>query len=606
MIVGRLARNAEAVDGVAGNGRLHLGRALVDESTDGVTPAGAPGGGPIVGPYVAQVSAFWRGCTDTNWLTTSNWRSTATSNCTTNAVASPPGDNPNQTATITANTNGGTGRYPSITSTANDPANSLGLLTIDAGASLSISGGAITLTGGGANNLANSGTLNVSGGTISIDDNLINVGTSTISGGTVSVGVDLTNTGTSTISGGTVSLGDDLNTNGTLNLSLGSLTVSDDFEGSGTTNMSGGSFNLDGDWDKTGNFDGTGGTVTFTGDAGGSTGFNNGTNQFFHVIVNSGVNPDFDNEAGSSILIAGNLTDNGDSVLTGSVTVTFNGTGAQSIGGSSLSAFSNLVVNKSAGSLNLLTNLTIGTSAGGAPDGTLTLQQGNLTTGGNTAIVNNGDAVARPGLTPGHVVGNLRKQIDTNASVARSFEVGTNTAYSPVNVSITGVANSSTDGTDFLTATTLDGDHTSIATSGLNASRSVNRTWTLTRSSTGGTQWTFTNYDITLNFVAGDLDVGTNTSALHVRKFNSPSTWSAPPGGSASTTTTATGNDYTTFSDYAVGELADATPPTVTINQAAGQADPTDPPINFTVVFSEAVDDFATGDVTITGTAGGT
>ena len=51
VIVGRLARNAEAVEGTAGNGRLHLGRALVDESTDGITPAGAPGGGPIVGPY---------------------------------------------------------------------------------------------------------------------------------------------------------------------------------------------------------------------------------------------------------------------------------------------------------------------------------------------------------------------------------------------------------------------------------------------------------------------------------------------------------------------------------------------------------------------------
>src|SRR5688572_21400080 len=51
----------------------------------------------------------------------------------------------------------------------------------------------------------------------------------------------------------------------------------------------------------------------------------------------------------------------------------------------------------------------------------------------------------------------------------------------------------------------------------------------------------------------------------------------------------------------------DATPPTVTINQAAGQADPTNAsPINFTVVFSEAVTGFATGDVTLSGTAGAT
>ena len=51
----------------------------------------------------------------------------------------------------------------------------------------------------------------------------------------------------------------------------------------------------------------------------------------------------------------------------------------------------------------------------------------------------------------------------------------------------------------------------------------------------------------------------------------------------------------------------DNTAPTVTINQAAGQADPTmNSPINFTVVFSKAVTDFATGDVTLSGTAGAT
>jgi hypothetical protein len=45
----------------------------------------------------------------------------------------------------------------------------------------------------------------------------------------------------------------------------------------------------------------------------------------------------------------------------------------------------------------------------------------------------------------------------------------------------------------------------------------------------------------------------------------------------------------------------------VTINQASGQADPTgSSPINFTVVFSETVSGFATGDVTLSGTAGAT
>src|SRR5204862_70606 len=51
----------------------------------------------------------------------------------------------------------------------------------------------------------------------------------------------------------------------------------------------------------------------------------------------------------------------------------------------------------------------------------------------------------------------------------------------------------------------------------------------------------------------------------------------------------------------------DPTPPTVTINQAAGQADPTSTaPITFTAVFSEPVSGFTGSDVVIGGTAGGT
>jgi LPXTG-site transpeptidase (sortase) family protein len=49
----------------------------------------------------------------------------------------------------------------------------------------------------------------------------------------------------------------------------------------------------------------------------------------------------------------------------------------------------------------------------------------------------------------------------------------------------------------------------------------------------------------------------------------------------------------------------DNTGPTVTINEAASQADPTNlSPIHFTVVFSEPVTGFAAGDVTLSGTAG--
>jgi hypothetical protein len=65
------------------------------------------------------------------------------------------------------------------------------------------------------------------------------------------------------------------------------------------------------------------------------------------------------------------------------------------------------------------------------------------------------------------------------------------------------------------------------------------------------------------------------------------------------------GNTASTSTDNTV--TYDGTPPTVTINQAGTQADPTNTsPIHFTVVFSESVADFATGDVTLAGTAGAT
>src|SRR5256885_3801562 len=66
--------------------------------------------------------------------------------------------------------------------------------------------------------------------------------------------------------------------------------------------------------------------------------------------------------------------------------------------------------------------------------------------------------------------------------------------------------------------------------------------------------------------------------------------------GNANTASTSTDNSVT----------FDNTPPTVTINQAAGQADPTGAsPINFTALFSEPVSGFSGADVAIGGTAGG-
>jgi hypothetical protein len=66
-------------------------------------------------------------------------------------------------------------------------------------------------------------------------------------------------------------------------------------------------------------------------------------------------------------------------------------------------------------------------------------------------------------------------------------------------------------------------------------------------------------------------------------------------------------NVATSLASSALSVTIDTTPPTVTVNQGVGQADPTSTsPIAFSAVFSENVWDFATGDVTLSGTAGAT
>src|SRR6266511_98934 len=85
--------------------------------------------------------------------------------------------------------------------------------------------------------------------------------------------------------------------------------------------------------------------------------------------------------------------------------------------------------------------------------------------------------------------------------------------------------------------------------------------------------------------------------------------WNTTGASNGSHTLTAVARDAAgnTATSSAVTVTVDNTPPTVTINQAAGQADPTSTsPINFTAVFSESVGDFTSADVTISGTAGGT
>ena len=102
-----------------------------------------------------------------------------------------------------------------------------------------------------------------------------------------------------------------------------------------------------------------------------------------------------------------------------------------------------------------------------------------------------------------------------------------------------------------------------------------------------------TTYTVTVN-----TGTGSGTIRLDLVDNDSIVAGAAPLGGIG-----AGNGNFNTGEFYTV----DRAGPTVTIEQAIGQTDPANTaPVNFTVTFSEAVTNFATGDVTLGGTAGAT
>jgi autotransporter-associated beta strand protein len=94
-----------------------------------------------------------------------------------------------------------------------------------------------------------------------------------------------------------------------------------------TLNMTGGTFNFYHDWKNSGTFNATGGTLVFLGSAGGGATWNTGTNKFFNVQINSGIDPHFYNDPNGALSVQGNWIDNNTGLLTvtNAYTITFNG-----------------------------------------------------------------------------------------------------------------------------------------------------------------------------------------------------------------------------------------------------------------------------------------
>src|SRR5207247_86344 len=122
-----------------------------------------------------------------------------------------------------------------------------------------------------------------------------------------------------------------------------------------------------------------------------------------------------------------------------------------------------------------------------------------------------------------------------------------------------------------------------------------------------------TGSDVTISGTAGGTKTvtvsertSTHMNSMSGRTTNATVSATIPAG--MATDAAGNGNTASTSTDNSVTfNAADTTPPSVTINQATGQADPTSAsPINYTLSLHDALPIFTGSDVTISGTAGGT
>jgi autotransporter-associated beta strand protein len=260
--------------------------------------------------------------------------------------------------------------------------------------------------------------------------------------------------------------------------------------------------------------------------------------------LNIAGNMSLGSNTGGDLTVKGNFTRTGTFTPNGRA-VYFNGaSGDQTITGAT--TFDYVFVDKAAGNVVLANTITC--------NQTLTLTAGKISTGSNKVIISGSGSVSR---TSGWVIGNLQKNIGTGSNVARTYEIGDATNYTPLSISF---ANVTTQGD--ITATVAATAHPNFSSFTLNQTKYAQRYWTLSNVNTA-----FTTYDATFTYVSGDLQGGALGSALNVGKYES-SAWTYPTFSNSGSTTTATG--LTSFGDFMLAEAGCVNPTAFTVTGGGG------------------------------------
>jgi len=220
---------------------------------------------------------------------------------------------------------------------------------------------------------------------------------------------------------------------------------------------------------------------------------------------------------GAALNIAGDFTRTG-TFTSGAGVVTFNGISmvvAQTLTGAT--TFTNMVVNNTGLGLILASDITASTAGAG----TLALTSGTVTTGSNFLIVPRPCNIPSVTRSNGFVIGNLRKAIPAGASGC-TYEVGSGTSYTPAVLALvagTGAGN--------ITASTTGVIHpqNAHASSGIDATKSLNRYWTLTNNSV---TLPVAGYSATFNYINGTpVDIAGGTPANFIVERWTGAAWAS-------------------------------------------------------------------------------
>ena len=218
---------------------------------------------------------------------------------------------------------------------------------------------------------------------------------------------------------------------------------------------------------------------------------------------------------------------NNGNISIGTGTVTFDGNGNQTIGGSTDETFYDLEIDKNSGTVNLSGDITI--------NNTLTLTEGNMSLGSYNMVLGN-SATISGGSSSSYIeadgTGKIRKNISSTMSSDYTFPIGDNNDYSPFSFRLV----SGTLSSAYVTLNVTDAQHSHMQDVSY-----ITRYWTLTPSGISG------SIDYNISYVYTDNDVVGIEAEILSAKYSGGETTT---GGTVNVNTnTLSRTGLTTFSD---------------------------------------------------------